>query len=300
VVVDPQFGPLLMLGLGGVLVEVFRDVKLLALPATAEQVRAALLSLKSAPLLRGYRGRPAVALDAVVDAALRLAALAADVGDLLASVDVNPLIATESGVMVVDALIVPRGGQPAPVTRPTPPADGASPAAPDALPRWSPGTPVPAPLALLEGTVVPAWIDYNGHMTESSYLAAFGDASDALFRYIGIDEAYRAGGHSFYTVETHLNYYREALRGDPLRYTTQLLGLDPKRLHLFHTVCHGVTGALLATTEQMLLHIRTHAGGAAAAAILPEVYAALQAILEAHAGLARPREVGRVMGLGGK
>jgi carnitine 3-dehydrogenase len=73
-------------------------------------------------------------------------------------------------------------------------------------PRWTPGTEIGMPLRLFECAVDPDWIDYNDHMTEASYLTAFGDASDALFHYVGIDDTYRAAGHSFYTVETHINY----------------------------------------------------------------------------------------------
>ena len=103
-------------------------------------------------------------------------------------------------------------------------------------PRWRKADPVDAPLCLYRGTVEPDWVDYNGHMGESFYLYAFGWASDALFRYIGIDEEYRAGGRSFYTVESHINYYREASLGEPLRFTTQILDVDEKRLHLFHAI----------------------------------------------------------------
>ena len=82
------------------------------------------------------------------------------------------------------------------------------------------------PLALYIAKVHSDWIDYNGHMSESFYLYAFGDASDALFQYIGIDNDYRLGGQSFYTVETHINYYLEASENEPLEFTTQILGLD--------------------------------------------------------------------------
>ncbi|MEY4173845.1 MAG: hypothetical protein RI900_1010, partial [Actinomycetota bacterium] len=75
-----------------------------------------------------------------------------------------------------------------------------------AQPPWQPGEVPPAPLAFYRTPVEPDWVDYNGHMTESAYLTAAGWASDALFRYIGDDEAYRAAGHSFYTVETHIHY----------------------------------------------------------------------------------------------
>lgn len=153
----------------------------------------------------------------------------------------------------------------------------------------------PAPLELYQTTVHPDWIDYNGHMTEAAYLTAFGWASDALFRYLGIDDAYRAAGHSYYTVETHLNYYRECRAGDPLRFTTQILDFDEKRLHLFHRMYHAQTGDLLCTTEQMLLHVDMHAARAAAAP--PHVLEALTALRESHQHLPIPKEVGRQMSI---
>lgn len=160
---------------------------------------------------------------------------------------------------------------------------------------WTPGTQVPAPLRLYRTPVEPDWVDYNGHMTEAAYLTAAGWASDALFRYIGDDEAYRAAGHSFYTVETHIHYLQEVDVHEPIAFTTQVLGVDTKRLHLFHSMHHGDTDALLCTAEQMLVHVDMHAGRSAA--ILPQVAAALTAIAAAHADLPIPPQVGSVMRL---
>jgi acyl-CoA synthetase (NDP forming) len=105
---DPQFGPMLTLGLGGIFVEVFKDVRMLMLPTTPDAVREALLGLRGASLLRGARGRPPVDLKAVVLAAMGLAALAEGLGDQIGEIDVNPLIALPDGAVVVDALIVPK------------------------------------------------------------------------------------------------------------------------------------------------------------------------------------------------
>jgi carnitine 3-dehydrogenase len=149
------------------------------------------------------------------------------------------------------------------------------------------------PLQLYRANVHQDWIDYNGHMSESFYLYAFGDASDALFRYIGIDEAYRQSGKSFYTVETHINYYQEVSKGEPLHFTTQLLGLDVKRLHFFHQMFHGQSNELLATTEQMLLHVDTST--AKASAIDVGVFSTLQCIWNKHQKLSPPKQQGRVM-----
>ena len=168
-------------------------------------------------------------------------------------------------------------------------------------PPWTKGDVVAAPLALYETVVEPDWVDYNGHMSEWAFLTAFGWASDKLFRYIGIDEDYRAAGHTFFTVETHLNYAQEASLGAPFRVTTRVLGVDAKRLHLFHAMYRvdegGVTGELLCTTEQMLLHGDTDAGSTAP--MLDGPAAALAAIADAHADLPVPPQVGRVMRIPG-
>ncbi len=159
--------------------------------------------------------------------------------------------------------------------------------------RWREGIAVPAPLSLYSCRVEPEWVDYNLHMGESFYLYAFGWASDALFRYAGIDEAYREAGHSFYTVESHINYLAEATVGDLLTFTTQVLAVDAKRLHFFHTM--SIDGEVAATTEQMLLHVDTAAGRTAP--ILDGPRRALEAVAAAHAVLLRPANAGRVMEL---
>ena len=160
---------------------------------------------------------------------------------------------------------------------------------------WQAGDLIAAPLALYEARVEARWVDYNGHMSESSFLEAFGWASDALFRYVGIDEAYRATGQSFFTVETHMNNFREAHVGEPVRVRTQILGVDDKRLHFFHAMAHGRTGDLLATAEQMLLHVDTNASRASP--IAPAVRTALDAVMTAHRGLEVPEQVGRRMAM---
>lgn len=160
---------------------------------------------------------------------------------------------------------------------------------------WSTGDVPAAPLALYATPVEPDWVDYNGHMTEAAYLTAAGWASDALFRYIGDDEAYRAAGHSFYTVETHIHYLLEVDVHEPIRLTTQILGVDAKRVHLIHEMYHGDSGARLCTAEQMLVHVDMNAGRSAP--IEPAVKAALDAIAAAHAPLPVPPQVGSVMRL---
>ena len=161
--------------------------------------------------------------------------------------------------------------------------------------RIRPGEPVEAPLRLHAATVKPEWVDYNDHMTESAYLLVFGDAADALFRLIGIDEAYRDAGHSLYTVETHLHHRDELGLGDPLTVTIQLLDVDAKRVHLWQEMHHGTDGRLVAAAEQLLVHVDMAAGRSVP--ILPDVAESLATILRAHRALPAPDLAGRPIGI---
>jgi acyl-CoA thioester hydrolase len=160
---------------------------------------------------------------------------------------------------------------------------------------WDELAPIQAPLRLHRTTAPPEWMDYNDHMSESCYLLAFGDSADAFFRFLGIDEGYRAAGHSLYTSETHLHHRREVSLGEPLEMTLQLLDHDRRRLHVFHEMLHGDSGELLASAEQLLVHVDTAEGRSTD---LPEhLQARLDAIAAAHALLPRPDVVGRPMGI---
>ncbi|KAA5831318.1 thioesterase family protein [Saccharopolyspora hirsuta] len=160
---------------------------------------------------------------------------------------------------------------------------------------WDDAAEIPAPLRLHRTPVSPRWVDYNGHMSESCYLLVFGDNSDAFFRYLGIDEQYRDGGRSLYTVETHLHHRREAAEGEPLELSLRVLDHDAKRVHVFHEMHHGGSGALLATAEQLLVHVDTEQGRSAA--MPDEIRRRLAAIQRAHAALPAPGVVGRPMGI---
>ncbi len=152
-----------------------------------------------------------------------------------------------------------------------------------------------APLATWAGTVPPEWIDYNGHMTDYRYLQCFGEATDALLALVGVDAAYLASRRSVYTVETHLTHRGEAKLGEALAVDTQVLGADAKRLHVFHRLRRTADGAVLASAEQMLLHVDTAAGRSVPAE--GAVRTAMERLARAHAGLPRPAEAGRGIGL---
>ena len=105
---DPQFGPVLMVGLGGVWVEALGDVSLRLLPVGEEEARAMLAELKAAPLLGAFRGAPARDLRALVGAMVSLSRFALDHAERIVSVEVNPLLLHEDGrgATAVDARLV--------------------------------------------------------------------------------------------------------------------------------------------------------------------------------------------------
>jgi carnitine 3-dehydrogenase len=151
-----------------------------------------------------------------------------------------------------------------------------------------------APLRLVSTVVAPEWIDYNGHAHESRYLQVFGDTTDALLRHIGLD---LGAGSSYFTVETHLSHLGQARADERLHTTTQLLGHDAKRLHVFHSLYRTDDDALLATAEQMLLHVDTATERTSSAD--PALLARVERIATAHAGLPRPERAGRAIAMPG-
>jgi acyl-CoA synthetase (NDP forming) len=112
VTVDPTFGPVLAVGLGGIWVEVLGDVSLRPLPVDDFVVRSMLRELKGYELLTGARGRAAADLDATAEVIVRVAQAAASLGDRLDSLEVNPLRITAAGPEALDVLVTTRAERP--------------------------------------------------------------------------------------------------------------------------------------------------------------------------------------------
>ncbi|MBM3647249.1 MAG: thioesterase-like protein [Alphaproteobacteria bacterium] len=156
-----------------------------------------------------------------------------------------------------------------------------------------------APLDIHHATVLPEWVDWNGHMNVAFYVTAFDEASGTFMRNMGLGRRYVDGklGMTF-VLETHVTYDREMREGAPMRFITQLLARDGKRVHLFHEMFHADQGYLAATNETIVMNIdyasrRSAPWPVPAAERLEELWAT-------HKDLPRPTKVGRVMGLGKK
>ncbi len=153
-----------------------------------------------------------------------------------------------------------------------------------------------APLDLHRESVVPEWIDYNGHMNVAYYVLAFDHATDVLFDLLGMDAEYRARTDaSVFVVESHVIYKRELRNDDPIAVSTQLLGFDAKRLHLLHVMRHARDGFVAASNELMVLHV-DYAGPRASPFEEP-VRGRVRELWRTHRSLPVPREAGRRIAL---
>jgi len=102
---DPQFGPVILFGLGGIMVEIFQDVSLRLLPLTKDDALAMIREIKGYGLIAGYRGQPAVDEQALANCILAVAKMAESHPEIV-EIDLNPVFAYPDGILIVDARII--------------------------------------------------------------------------------------------------------------------------------------------------------------------------------------------------
>ena len=107
-----------------------------------------------------------------------------------------------------------------------------------------------------ETVVKPEWIDHNGHMNLGYFVVAFDEATDDVYESwgIGLDYPDRSGC-SVFTLGVNVDYRAELFEGDPIRIETLLVDHDHKRIHYFHRMYHGESGALVATNECLCMNV---------------------------------------------
>jgi acyl-CoA thioester hydrolase len=153
-----------------------------------------------------------------------------------------------------------------------------------------------APLDRHRATVLPEWIDWNGHMNVGFYVVAFDKATDTLCAQFGCSFEYTRDkiGMTF-VLEAHVTYDREVKEGDKLRITTQILDHDAKRLHYIHAMYHADEGYLAATNELMLMNIDY---ATRRSAPWPDfAMERIDRMAAAHKSLPVPRQAGRLIGI---
>ncbi len=164
------------------------------------------------------------------------------------------------------------------------------------LPYEMPTLVTAAPLDVHRSTVLPEWVDWNGHMNVAFYVLAFDQASGAFMRNMGLGRNYVEGKHGMtFVLETHVTYDREMRGGAPMRFATQLLARDAKRVHLFHEMYHAEQNYLAATNETIVINIDYTTRRSAPWPV--QATERLKAIWATHKDLPRPAKAGRVMGL---
>ncbi len=109
---------------------------------------------------------------------------------------------------------------------------------------------------MYESVVKPEWIDHNGHMNLGYFVVAFDEATDAVYEIWGIGLDYpKQCGCSVFTLGVNVDYLAELFEGDPIRIETLLVDHDHKRIHYFHRMYHGDSGALVATNECLCMNV---------------------------------------------
>jgi acyl-CoA thioesterase FadM len=137
-------------------------------------------------------------------------------------------------------------------------------------------------------SVLPEWVDYNGHMHDASYAIALSDANEELFRALDLSKDYRTrSGAAFYTVETHLRYVAECIEGQRLSAHTLLVSAGPKKIHIYTELF--ADEVMVATGESVYLHVDSTQGRTTP--MPPDRQAKVDELYAAHASLPRPKHL---------
>lgn len=155
---------------------------------------------------------------------------------------------------------------------------------------------MPAPIPTQTFTVLPEWVDYNGHMNMGFYLVAFDFmATDPMYTWLGLGPEYREERRmSVFTISSSTNYLAEMFKGDQGTIDTLMLDSDGRRLHYVHSM-RNAAGTLVATNELMAINVDLETRRSAK--IPADIVERVDHVVAAHQELKRPRQVGRALGL---
>ena len=150
------------------------------------------------------------------------------------------------------------------------------------------------PLPQTTLTVLPEWIDHNGHMNVAYYVLAFDLVTDTVYETWGLGLDYpERENHAIFTLGMNIDYVSEVFDGEPLSVTTQLLDMDHKRIHYLHTMVHGNDERLVAHNECLCMNISLD--NRRSAPFPPSVHNKLKPVFLEHQKLAMPDSVGRTL-----
>lgn len=144
-------------------------------------------------------------------------------------------------------------------------------------------------------TVLPEWVDYNGHMNLAFYVLAFDKATDNFYDSLGIGLDYRAQQNSsMFTLGINVDYLREVFEGDDVRITTQMLDCDEKRMRYIHHMYEGERSDPVAINECFAVHVDM--ASRKSAPFPTATRERIDRTLGAHRQLPTPAHAGRLLG----
>ena len=145
-----------------------------------------------------------------------------------------------------------------------------------------------------KGTVLPEWIDHNGHMNLAYYVLAFDLATEELFSVFGMNQSYRdATGCSTFSGNIHVYYTRELHEGDDFMVTSTLLGYDEKRIRFMNQMYRADDGSEVALMESLSLHVDLTERRVCP--LREPLISGLQAVLDNQGEFKLPQEIGRTI-----
>lgn len=151
--------------------------------------------------------------------------------------------------------------------------------------------PIETPFRVEGLTVLPAWIDSNGHFNIAYYLRCFDLAFDRVYEKLGFEhDMIRKQQASTFAAELHLSFKRELFEGAPLRIDTHLVDFDAKRCFFMQAMYHAEEGYLSATVEWLVLYIDMNRRRVATMPVTLQAH--LARVLEAHRSIPLPAPVG--------
>ncbi|MEM9231818.1 MAG: thioesterase family protein [Pseudomonadota bacterium] len=150
------------------------------------------------------------------------------------------------------------------------------------------------PITLGGGTVLPGWLDYNGHMNVAYYVLAFDQAVDRMLEVLGIGPDYvQTAGQGPYALQTSIHYLNEMLLDEAFSFDALLIDCDHKRMHIMLRMFKA--DSVVATYEQILMNVDHHTRRSVA---YPNwVQERLDKLKAAQANLQRPVQFGQPLGL---
>lgn len=139
------------------------------------------------------------------------------------------------------------------------------------------------------------WVDYNGHMNDAAYAKVFSLSVNSFIEYIGLDKNARVNyQYTFFTLETHLCYLKEAHEGEELSVEVQLIDNDSKRLHVFFRMRNSAD-VMIATSEQMLMGMNTTQEKPAPFPV--PIAVSIEMLRNSHKHLKTPKQASRQIGI---